>query len=168
MDRGIARTFAVQAVEAACGKQTKGRDKMAQQTYCAFNQTRESFVSLSIALADTHLLRLKGLLGRISLRSDEGLWMVPSQGIHTIGLLFPIDLVYLDASFRVIHLIEHLGPFRIAPIRLQSASVLELPTHTIYSSQTQIGDQVLIYSQEEMHTHLKENEANSVRAVEQG
>jgi uncharacterized protein len=159
MNGGIAQMFSAQTVEASGSEQTKGRDKMVQKAYCAFNKTRESFLSLSIAPADTHISRLKGLLGRIRLRSDEGIWVVPSQGIHTIGLLFPIDLVYLDANFQVIHLIEHLGPFRVAPIRLQSASVLELPTHTIYSSQTQIGDQVLIYSQEEMHTHLKHNEA---------
>jgi uncharacterized membrane protein (UPF0127 family) len=132
------------------------------QSYCVFNQTRESFLSLGIARADNHLARLKGLLGRFRLRSDEGLWVVPSWGIHTIGLLFPIDLVYLDAEFRVIHLVEHLGTFRIGPIRVESASVLELPTRTIYSSQTQVGDRLLIRSTEAMEAYLQEHQAKSV------
>jgi hypothetical protein len=132
--------------------------KKIPQTYCVFNRTRESFLSLGVARADNHLARLKGLLGRFKLRSDEGLWMVPSWGIHTIGLLFPIDLIYLDAECRVIHLVEHLGTFRIGPIRIECASVLELPTRTIYSSQTQLGDSLLIRSTEAMEAYLKEHQ----------
>lgn len=114
------------------------------------NLTQQSFLSLNLKRADSSLKRLRGLLGRMRLRSDEGLWLVPSQGIHTIGLLFPIDVIYLDARFRVIHLVEHLGPLRIGPLRLDSSSVLELPTRTIYSSNTQLGDCLLICSPEEM------------------
>jgi uncharacterized membrane protein (UPF0127 family) len=110
---------------------------------------------MDIRLADTPLTRLRGLFGQFRLKSSGGLWVVPSHGIHTIGLLAPIDLIYLDARNRVIHLVEHLGPFRIAPFRLKSTSVLELPPHTIYSSQTRIGDQLLICAPEEMDGHLK-------------
>jgi uncharacterized membrane protein (UPF0127 family) len=100
--------------------------------------------------ADTVLARLKGLIGKLRLRLDEGLWVVPSQGVHTLGVLFPLDLIYLDEDHRVIHVIEHFPRFRIAPLRTQAASVLELPTHTIYSSQTQPGDQLIICGVEEM------------------
>ena len=61
---------------------------------------RPPFVGVSVA--DTHFARLRGLLGRRRLRSDEGLWVVPCQGVHTIGVLFPIDVVYLDEALRVI------------------------------------------------------------------
>jgi uncharacterized membrane protein (UPF0127 family) len=117
---------------------------------CVFNRARETFLSLSVTRADAHFTRLRGLLGRVKLRSDEGLWTIPSQGIHTICMLFPIDLIYLDADNRVIHLIESLGTFRIAPIRMESASVLQLRTRTIFSSNTQIGDELLICSPEEI------------------
>ena len=127
-------------------------------TLCVFNLNRESFLSLSVKPADTHLSRLKGLLGRSKLRSDEGLWTVPSQGIHTLFLLFPIDLIYLDANNRVIHLIENLGPFRIAPIRMDSASVLQLRTRTIFSSDTQIGDELLIGSPQEIELFCKDRQ----------
>lgn len=126
-----------------------------RKTYCVFNQTGESFVGLNIRRADTALARLRGLLGQFRMRSGEGLWVVPSHGIHTMGLLAPIDLIYLDAGERVIHLVEHQSPFRMAPIRLKSVSVLELPPHTIYSSQTHVGDQVLICPSEEMEAYLK-------------
>jgi uncharacterized protein len=134
-----------------------GGKKTSRKGYCVFNKTRESFLSLSVAAADTHLARLKGLLGRLRLKSDEGIWVIPSQGVHTIGVLVPVDLIYLDSGHRVIHTIESLGSFRIGPIRRNCASVLELPARSIYSSQTQVGDELLICPPEQMEEFLKEN-----------
>jgi uncharacterized membrane protein (UPF0127 family) len=91
----------------------------------------------------------------MKLRRDDGLWVIPSQGIHTIGILFPIDVIYLDAQNRVIHLIEHFRPFRIAPLRVHAKSVLELPTRTIYVSGTQIGDDLMICAPQEMENYWK-------------
>lgn len=128
---------------------------MEKQTYCVYNQTRECFLCLGVAPADTTFSRLKGLIGKLKLKLDEGLWVVPSQGVHTVGVLFPLDLIYLDENQKVIHAIEHFPRFRIAPLRIQAASVLELPTHTIYSSQTQAGDQLIICSVDEIESRLK-------------
>src|SRR6202008_44646 len=120
------------------GEDMKGR------TYCIYNQSRECFLSLNVIAAETIFSRLRGLIGRFRLRGDEGIWVVPSSGIHTVGVLVPLDLIYLDDDHRVVHLIEHFRPFRVAPFRTRASSVLELPTHTIYSPQTQPGDQLVI------------------------
>jgi uncharacterized protein len=128
---------------------------MKRKAYCVYNQTRECFLSLNVTAADTIFSRLRGLIGRLKLRSDEGIWVVPSRGIHTLGLLFPLDLIYLDENYRVIHLVEYFPSFRIAPLKTQAESVLELPTHTIYSSQTQPGDELVICVAEEMESRLK-------------
>ena len=128
---------------------------MKRRTYCVYNQTRECFLSLNVTAADTIFSRLRGLIGRLKLRSDEGIWVVPSRGVHTLGLLFPLDLIYLDEHYRVIHLVEYFPSFRIAPLKTQAESVLELPTHTIYSSQTQPGDELVICVAEEMESRLK-------------
>ncbi len=120
-----------------------------------YNQTRESFLSLGVTVADTTTARLRGLIGKLSLGLDEGLWMVPSRGIHTMGVLFPIDLIYLDDRLRVLHVVESFPTFRVSPLIPHATSVLELPTHTIYSSQTQTGDQLLICVGEEIESHLK-------------
>jgi uncharacterized membrane protein (UPF0127 family) len=135
-----------------------------KQTYCAFNKTTESFLGLNISCAETPLARLKGLLGTLRLSSDEGLWVVPSRGIHTVGLLFPSDVIYMDAEYQVIHLVEHLNRFRFASIRWKSRSVLELPPHTIYASQTKVGDQLVICPPHEMETYLKNSAARKVAA----
>jgi uncharacterized protein len=141
------------------GTRQKEGGAVEKRKYCVYNQTRECFLSLSITRADTSVARLKGLIGRIRLRYDEGLWMVPSSGVHTIGVLFPLDLIYVDEDYRVIHLIEFFRTFRIAPLRTNAASVLQLPIHTIYSSQTQQGDQLLVCPPEEMELRLHEQAA---------
>lgn len=130
---------------------------MAEVRY-AFNISRQSFISLGVAVADTAASRLRGLLGKMKLRSDEGIWIVPSRGIHTIGLMFPIDVVYLDSSLRVVHIVENLGPLRIAPFRLQCASVLELPAGSVFGSGTQVGDQLMLGSPGEMEKYWASQE----------
>lgn len=125
-----------------------------RRRFCVYNKSRECFLSLGVTVANTTLSRLKGLIGRFNLRSDEGIWIVPSSGVHTLGVMMPLDLIYLDAAHRVIHVVEHFPTFRIAPIRADSESVLELPTHTIYSSQTQVGDQLLICPAEDLEKHF--------------
>jgi uncharacterized membrane protein (UPF0127 family) len=125
-----------------------------KSTYCIFNKTKESFLALTVTGAGTSLIRVKGLLGKIRISQGEGLWVNPCRGIHTLGVLFPIDVVYLDAENRVIHLVEHLRPFRFGPLRLDCASVLGLPPHMIYESQTEVGDELLICRPEEIDLQL--------------
>jgi uncharacterized protein len=93
--------------------------------------------------------------------------VIPSQGVHTIGVLVPIDLIYLDSDHRVIHMIESFGSFRIGPIRRHCSSVLELPARTIYSSHTQVGDELLICPPQEMEGYLREHQGEEQRAVDQ-
>ena len=58
--------------------------------------------------------------------------------------------VYLDENYRGDSRRRVFSDaFRISPLIAQAASVLELPTHTIYSSQTQPGDQLVICVAEE-------------------
>lgn len=118
-----------------------------------YNVTRQGFISLGTKVADSPWTRLRGFLGKMRLRTDEALWVVPSRGIHTIGLLFPIDVIYLDSTLRVIHAVENLGSFRIPPIRWQCASVLELPALSIHGSGTEPGDQLMICSPEAMEQY---------------
>jgi len=128
-----------------------------RRTVCVFNRNRESFLGLRVAPADTWLMRMRGALGKLGWKPDDGIWLNPSSGIHTIGMLFAIDLVYLDTANRVIHLVEHLKPFRISPIKIKCASILQLRPRVIYTSNTRVGDQLLICAPEEMTQHCEQN-----------
>jgi len=111
-----------------------------------YNKTRETFVATEAVLADSYFRRLVGLLGKTKrwAQLGRGLWIVPSRGVHTIGMLFPIDLIFLSEQKEVVYVEEHVRPFRISAVSLKATSVLELPPHTIYRSGTQVGDRLEI------------------------
>ena len=109
-----------------------------------YNQTKEAFLAFRVEVADSVLGRLVGLLGKRSLKPDSGVWIVPSNSIHTIGMLFTIDVVLIDKNFRVVGLRELLRPFSVTLPNFSAESVLELPAHTIFRSHTAIGDQLVI------------------------
>jgi len=113
---------------------------------CVYNKTRETFVATEATVADSYLRRLVGLIGKTRrwARLGGGLWIVPSRGVHTIGMLFPIDLVFLSKEKEVVHVEEHVRPFRISAVSLRAMSVLELPPHTIYRTGTKVGDRLEI------------------------
>ncbi|HEY4766889.1 MAG TPA: DUF192 domain-containing protein [Candidatus Acidoferrales bacterium] len=111
-----------------------------------YNKTRETFVATEATVADSYLRRLVGLLGKTKrwAQLGRGLWIVPSRGVHTIGMMFPIDLIFLSKEKEVVHVEEHLRPFRISAVSLKATSVLELPAHTVYRTGTQVGDRMEI------------------------
>lgn len=113
-----------------------------------YNKTRETFVATEASVADSYLRRLIGLIGKTRRwsRFGTGLWIVPSRGVHTIGMLFPIDLIFLNKGKEVVHVEELVRPFRISRVSLKANSVLELPAHTIYRTGTKIGDVLEISS----------------------
>jgi len=49
-----------------------------------------------------------GLLGKARLDPGKGLLIVPSSGVHTWGMRFPIDVVALNRHLRVLDVKEHL------------------------------------------------------------
>ena len=112
----------------------------------AFNQTRQAYLATALAIADTHWTRLRGLLGVRSrdFRNGSGLWIVPCHGVHSLGMGFPIDVVYLDDAKTVIHIQGDLPPWRFAPVRRRAASVLELPCRTAAETRTEVGDKIEI------------------------
>jgi uncharacterized membrane protein (UPF0127 family) len=115
-----------------------------QRHVFVYNKTRETFLAFRVAVADSIMGRLVGLLGRRSLPQDSGVWIVPSNAVHTIGMLFSFDLVLIDKNFKVVGLRELVRPFTITWPNHRAESVLELPAHSIFRSRTQIGDQLLI------------------------
>jgi uncharacterized membrane protein (UPF0127 family) len=110
--------------------------------YHLLNRSKQTVLASEVELADTSWTRMKGLLGQTSadFPSGKGLWITPSQGVHTIGMKFPIDVVYLDSGYRVIHVSHSLAPFRIAALKLRARSVIELPAGTLAQTRTSVGD----------------------------
>jgi uncharacterized membrane protein (UPF0127 family) len=109
-----------------------------------YNKTKETFLAFRVDVADSILSRLVGLLGKRSLKPDSGVWIVPANAIHTVGMMFTFDLVLIDKEFKVVGVRELVRPFRVTRPIFRAESVLELPAHAIFRSRTEVGDQLVI------------------------
>ena len=103
------------------------------------NATRQTVIGDRIEVADTGARRNKGLLGRTGLGAGEGLWIVPCEAVHTFGMKFSIDLIYLDRKRRVVKVRHGVPPARISGA-LRAHSVIELPPGVVAASVTSAGD----------------------------
>jgi uncharacterized protein len=80
-----------------------------------------------IRRADDPLARLLGLAGLRELPDGSGLLLPRTRSIHTLGMRFPLDLVWLDRDGRVVRVDRGVRPWRMRVCRGASA-VMELPS----------------------------------------
>jgi hypothetical protein len=105
------------------------------------NLTRDCVLAEAVEVADTSRKRRAGLLKRQSLPSGEGLWIAPCEAVHTIGMRFSIDVLYLDRSRKVLKIRHDMVPGRLS-VCLRAYGVLELPAGTAAATRTAVGDQL--------------------------
>jgi uncharacterized protein len=76
-------------------------------------------------VADQFFVRARGLLGKASLESGEGLLLTRTSSVHTFFMRFAIDVVFLDQELLVLSVVPEARPFRLA-WRRGAKYVLEL------------------------------------------
>jgi hypothetical protein len=130
----------------------KGRAEPGQ--ICAFNQNRECYVGMQMVAGDFPLSGLKNWLSTLTPNSGTGVWMVPFRGIVAQDVTAPLDLLYLDEDCKVLDAVEFFPTFRVSPSSSPASSVLALPSHSIFASQTQRGDRLILCSLDEMEWHI--------------
>ncbi len=116
---------------------------MAATTLRVLNRTRQTELVQAGRVADNPWTRLVGLLGRRGLEPGEGLLLRGEQAIHTFGMRFTIDVVYLDRDARVLRALHQLRPQRLGPFLRESRDVLELPAGTLVVTGTRVGDELV-------------------------
>ena len=105
-----------------------------------YNRSQDRFLISEGWTARGFWTRLRGLLGKPPLRTGQGLWIESCNWIHTLGMGFPIDVLYLDREGRVLRATSEMWPNRIGPLVWRASSVVELPAGTIMDSGTGVGD----------------------------
>ena len=100
-----------------------------------------------VRVADTHATRAIGLMGRRSLDPGEALWIVPSRGVHTCFMRFPIDIVALDEKGIVVDVVPAMKPWRMRLPRRSAVGVLELAVGCVEQTNTRVGHRILFEPQ---------------------
>ena len=123
-------------------------DQRTLESYTIRNRATGAVLASSASVAGTSAARRQGLLQSESLRSGEGLWIVPCEAIHTFRMKFSIDAVFIDRAHRVRKICAGLSPWRVAGC-LTAKSVLELPAGVALDSGTVIGHELEFVSNKE-------------------
>lgn len=129
---------------------------------CAYNQSRERFLSADVGAGDFPVSSLDGWLETLAPGSGAALWIVPFRGISPTSVRAPLDLLYLDRNCVVLDAVES---FPISGASsTPAASVLALPANTIASAGTRPGDQLILCSPEEMKLRLQQLQSAKAEA----
>ena len=103
------------------------------------NRSRSLLLATVIVPAFDSTARRTGLLGRLSLPFDTVLAIAPSGAIHTFGMRFPIDVLFVNRDGVVLKRVLSLNARRIA-IALGAFAVLEFGAGHPGVRHTEIGD----------------------------
>ena len=105
------------------------------------NQSRDTLLADRADIADTSAKRRTGLLKHTGLEAGEGLWIAPCEAVHTIGMKFAIDVLFLNRKRKVLK-VKHAMPRLRMAVSLFAHSVLELPSGRALETGTVAGDQL--------------------------
>src|SRR5689334_7308887 len=90
---------------------------------------RVPLLGIDACRAEDPLARLLGLAGLRALPPGVGLLLPRTRSIHTVGMRFSLDLIWLDETGRVVRVDRGVRPGRMRSCRAAKA-VLELPAGT--------------------------------------
>jgi hypothetical protein len=96
----------------------------------------------TLEVASESASRKKGLLGRDGLAAEAGIVIAPSQGVHTFGMRFPIDVVGVRRDGTVVKVRSSVGPRRLV-FALRAFAILELAAGTAASAGLRVGDRLV-------------------------
>src|ERR1043166_5383378 len=111
------------------------------------NSSRDSVLGEAIEVADSAVRRVKGLLGRECLEDGQGLLFKQASSLHTFFMRFPIDILFIDKTGKVLRSRPHVAPFKLVAAPLRAFYALELPAGAINKSNTKVGDRMLFFEE---------------------
>ena len=102
-----------------------------------------AWLAVHLELAGTSSSRRRGLAGRDRLPAGHALAIAPSQGVHTFGMRFAIDVVGVSRRGQVVSIRRGLVPCRIA-IAWRAFAMVELQAGAVEAAGVAIGDQLIV------------------------
>ncbi len=104
------------------------------------NLSRGTVLARRALLADTPDARRRGLLGTPCLPDGRGLLIVPCRQVHTFGMRYAIDVVFLGGDWKVRRVVRAMQPWRLGALVLGGRAAVELPAGKAAETGTRVGD----------------------------
>lgn len=106
------------------------------------NLSKGTWIVSKAQKADTLLTRMIGWIGLEKVDPEAALWITPCWGIHTFGMHFPVDVIFLGKSGEAIKVLVNFPVNRVSPFVFSAKSVLILPGYATKRSNTAVGDRI--------------------------
>ena len=103
------------------------------------NLSNNEILASQLGQAYTFFGRLKGLMFTKELPTGCALHIRPCRSVHTFFMNYSIDVLYLNANYKIVAIDEQLRPGKVGPLHKDAVSVIELPAGTARQTETQIG-----------------------------
>lgn len=99
--------------------------------------------AIELYVAGSFLERLRGLLGTQTLAAHTGLLLTDCHAIHMFFMRYALDIVYVDADFRIVKIVSDLRPWHISGC-CKARHVIELPAGTVKTLDWRINQNLII------------------------
>jgi len=107
------------------------------------NARTDETIASEIELASTRAERRRGLLGRDGLGVASALIIAPCCAVHTVGMRFAIDVIFVDRGGRVIRTASSVPPWRMA-IAPRAYAAIEMAAGSVASRGVNVGDALVV------------------------
>jgi len=104
----------------------------------------DSVIVKTIIVSTGILSRMVGLLGRDDLPEGSAMLLNPCGSIHTVGMRFPLDVIFLDCNMCVVRTLCGLQANRFAFGGRGASVAIEMEAGWFDMSQVKNGDQLVV------------------------
>jgi hypothetical protein len=110
----------------------------------ALRTSEGRWIAHEVRIACSLTSRLLGLSRERSLPTRGGLLLSPAHGVHTLGMRFAIDVVFLSRQMRVLGLAPRVPPWRVLLAPRGTGRVLELAAGQIAATGLKTGTFIVV------------------------
>ena len=107
------------------------------------NERTRTPVATLVEIAATRTTRRRGLLGRDHLEEASAMLLAPCAAVHTAGMRFAIDVVFVDRQGYAVKVVRNLRPWRIA-LAAGGRAVIEMAAGSLQWGQVVLGDRLYL------------------------
>lgn len=94
-------------------------------------QDNQQVILSDVKIAKNPFSRMKGLLFTKEILPGKGLCLKPCNGVHSIGMRYAIDVIYLNKAGAIQKIIHDFKPGKLGPVNFKTHQIVEMKAGTL-------------------------------------